>query len=65
MRPDAVSWQRSRYEPTREQYKNRVLAALPEAEIDRLAPYLSEVTLKTRTQLLDGRASMHIFWRRD
>jgi CRP-like cAMP-binding protein len=36
-------------------YKNRVLAALPEAEIERLQPHLSPVTLKLRTQLLDGR----------
>ncbi len=36
-------------------YKNRVLVALPKDEIDRLAPHLSPVVLKTRTQLLDNR----------
>ncbi len=43
------------------QYRNRVLAALPQAEIDRLAPHLSPVVLKTRTQLLDGEASHAYF----
>jgi CRP-like cAMP-binding protein len=42
-------------------YKNRVLAALPKDEIDRLAPHLSPVTLKTRTQLMDGQASHAYF----
>jgi CRP-like cAMP-binding protein len=36
------------------QYKNRVLAALPKSEIDRLTPYLAPVNLKLRDQLLDG-----------
>lgn len=43
------------------QYKNRVLAALPTAEIARLAPYLSPVTLKLRAQLLDGKADHAYF----
>jgi CRP-like cAMP-binding protein len=46
--------------PTRT-YKNRILAALPKAEIDRLTPHLSPVTLNTRTQLLDGRADYAYF----
>ena len=43
------------------QYKNRILAALPKAEIDRLAPHLSPVTLKLRTQLLDGKVDHAYF----
>jgi CRP-like cAMP-binding protein len=43
------------------QYKNRILAALPKAEIDRLAPHLSPVTLKLRAQLLDGKADHAYF----
>jgi CRP-like cAMP-binding protein len=43
------------------QYKNRVLAALPKAEIDRLAPHLSRVNLKVRTRLLDGHADYAYF----
>jgi len=42
-------------------YKNRVLAALPKAEIERLEPYLSVVTLKLRDQLLDGHAKYAYF----
>ncbi len=42
-------------------YKNRILAALPEAEIGRLSPHLLPVTLPTRTQLLDGRADYAYF----
>jgi CRP-like cAMP-binding protein len=42
--------------PPAAQYRNRVLASLPKAEIDRLAPHLSPVTLKVRTQLLDGKS---------
>lgn len=42
-------------------YKNRILAALPKADIDRLAPYLSPVTLKLRTQLLDGKGDHAYF----
>jgi CRP-like cAMP-binding protein len=43
------------------QYKNRVLASLPKAEIDRLSPHLVPVALSTRTQLLDGNASHAYF----
>ena len=43
------------------QYKNRILAALPKAEIDRLAPHLSPVTLNLRAQLLDGKADYAYF----
>lgn len=43
------------------QYKNRILAALPKAEIDRLAPHLSPVTLKLRAQLLDGKGDYAYF----
>lgn len=43
------------------QFKNRVLAALPKAEIDRLKPHLSPVNLKVRTQLMDGRADYAYF----
>lgn len=47
--------------PHKQQYKNHVLAALPKAEIARLAPHLSPVSLKLRTQLLDGRANYAFF----
>jgi len=47
--------------PPAKTYKNRVLAALPKAEIERLRPHLSPVTLKLRTQLLDGRADYAYF----
>ena len=42
-------------------YKNRILAALPKADIDRLAPYLSPVSLKLRAQLLDGKVDHAYF----
>lgn len=42
-------------------YKNRILAALPKAELNRLTPYLTPVTLKTRTQLLNGKAEHAYF----
>lgn len=47
--------------PTRLPYKNRILAALPKAEIARLQPHLSPVTLKLRQMLLDGDASYAYF----
>ena len=47
--------------PPAKRYKNRVLAALPKAEIDRLTPHLSPVTLKVRTQLLDGQPDYAYF----
>ncbi len=46
--------------PTRE-YQNRVLASLPKAEINRLAPHLSPVTLKVRDELLDGKSKYAYF----
>lgn len=42
-------------------YKNRILAALPKAEINRLAPHLSPVTLKQQLTLLDGKATHGYF----
>ena|SRR5690242_1868185 len=48
--------------PPRQHYKNRVLAALPKAEINRLAPHLAPVTLKLRTQLLDGKAPAYAYF---
>ena len=47
--------------PPAKSYRNRVLAALPKAEIDRLRPHLSPVTLKLRAQLLDGHADHAYF----
>jgi CRP-like cAMP-binding protein len=47
--------------PRAREYKNRVLAALPKAEIGRLSPHLSPVNLKLRTQLLNGRADHAYF----
>jgi CRP-like cAMP-binding protein len=47
--------------PRTAQYKNRVLAALPQVEIDRLAPHLSPVPMKIRTQLLDGTGEFAYF----
>lgn len=42
-------------------YKNRVLASLPPAEIERIAQHLTPVTLDIRTQLLDGTADYGYF----
>lgn len=42
-------------------YRNRVLAALPKAEIARLQPHLSSVTLKQEQTLLDGTAPYAYF----
>ncbi|MGB7554951.1 MAG: Crp/Fnr family transcriptional regulator [Candidatus Korobacteraceae bacterium] len=42
-------------------YKNRILAALPKVEIDRIAPHLTPVTLKLRTELLDGHGDYAYF----
>ena len=39
---------------TRPNFKNRILAALPKAEIARLWPHLSPVTLELRQPLMDG-----------
>src|SRR5579863_1464074 len=42
-------------------YKNRVLASLPKAELDRIARHLSPVELKVRDQLLNGRGHYAYF----
>lgn len=42
-------------------YKNRVLAALPRAEISRLKPHLEPVILKQGQALLDGKATHAYF----
>jgi CRP-like cAMP-binding protein len=42
-------------------YKNRILAALPKAEITRLTPHLSPVTLKQGHPLVDGQATFAYF----
>ena len=42
-------------------FKNRVLAALPKAEIDQLSRHPSPVKLKLREQLLDGHAQYAYF----
>ncbi|MGB8768388.1 MAG: Crp/Fnr family transcriptional regulator [Candidatus Korobacteraceae bacterium] len=46
--------------PTRK-YKNRILGALPKAEINRLTPHLSPVALKQEETLLDGKATHAYF----
>jgi len=48
--------------PPKVNCKNRVLASLPNAEINRLAPYLSPVTLKVRTTLMDGKATLGAYF---
>jgi CRP-like cAMP-binding protein len=45
----------------RKRYKNRVLAALPKAEIARLTPHLKPVTLNLRESLIDGRSKYAYF----
>ena len=47
--------------PSVASYKNRVLAALPKAEISRLAPHLSPVNLKQEQTLLDGKTKYAYF----
>jgi len=42
--------------PEKQVYRNRVLAAQPKAEINRLKPLLSPVTLEQEKTLLDGEA---------
>jgi CRP-like cAMP-binding protein len=42
-------------------YRNRVLAALPKAEINRLIPHLSLVTMEQEETLLDGKAGHAYF----
>ncbi len=46
--------------PTRK-YRNRILGALPKAEINRLTPHLSPVALKQEETLLDGKATHAYF----
>ncbi len=48
-------------DPKQKQYKNRVLSALPQAELNRLTPHLSPVVLPVHTQLLSGDASYAYF----
>ena len=45
----------------KQSYRNRVLAALPRAEFNRLKPHLSLVTLKQEDTLLDGKADYAYF----
>jgi CRP-like cAMP-binding protein len=47
--------------PPAKKYRNRVLAALPKEELERLTPHLSPVTLKVGTELLDGDADHAYF----
>ena len=47
--------------PPKLHYKNRILAALPKAEISRLAPHLSPVSLQQEQTLLDGKAAYAYF----
>jgi CRP-like cAMP-binding protein len=47
--------------PKQQPYRNRVLAALPRAEINRLKPHLSSVTFKQEDTLLDGKADYAYF----
>ncbi len=47
--------------PPKQLYKNKILAALPKAEINRLQPHLSRVELKQEQTLLDGDASHAYF----
>jgi CRP-like cAMP-binding protein len=42
--------------PKEQPYRNRVLAALPKAELNRLKPHLFPVTLQQEQTLLDGEA---------
>ncbi|MGB8889505.1 MAG: Crp/Fnr family transcriptional regulator [Candidatus Korobacteraceae bacterium] len=47
--------------PRQQGYRNRVLAGLPKAEINRLKPHLSHVTLTQEETLLDGKAPYAYF----
>ncbi|MGH9607632.1 MAG: Crp/Fnr family transcriptional regulator [Terracidiphilus sp.] len=42
-------------------FKNRILESLPQAEIDRIAPHLSHVTLAQHELLLDGKPTHGYF----
>jgi CRP-like cAMP-binding protein len=50
---------------SKSQYKNRILAALPKAELNRLAPHLSPVTFELRQELLDGKSSSYAYFVED
>lgn len=47
--------------PKQPPYRNRVLASLPKAEINRLKPHLSPITLTQEETLLDGKADYAYF----
>jgi CRP-like cAMP-binding protein len=47
--------------PKKQAYRNRVLAALPKAELNRLKPFLSPVILEQEKTLLDGEAPYAYF----
>jgi CRP-like cAMP-binding protein len=47
--------------PKQQPYRNRVLAALPKAEINRLRPHLAAVDLQQEKTLLDGEADYAYF----
>lgn len=47
--------------PKQQRYRNRVLAALPKAEINRLRPHLSPVIFEQEDTLLDGTAPYAYF----
>jgi CRP-like cAMP-binding protein len=47
--------------PPVSRYKNRVLSALPKAEISRLTPHLSRVNLRQEQTLLDGNTKYAYF----
>jgi CRP-like cAMP-binding protein len=47
--------------PKEHPYRNRVLAGLPKAEINRLKPHLSAVDLEQEDTLLDGKADYAYF----
>jgi CRP-like cAMP-binding protein len=46
---------------SKSQYKNRILAALPRAELNRLTSHLSPATFELREKLLDGRMNYAYF----
>ena len=48
-------------QPKQKSYRNRVLAALPKSEINRLKPHLFPVTLEQEETLLDGKADYAYF----
>src|SRR5690348_3983196 len=58
--PD-VSAQERTLNPSKQHYRNRILAALPKAEISRLAQHLSPVTLEQEKILLDGKLTHAYF----